>query len=92
MIIRILNEGQYEVADSDLVELNKFDDALEAALEEGNEVQLTATLRALLDQVRSLGTELPDADLEHSDLILPAADSSVSELREALGADGLLPG
>lgn len=92
MIIRILNEGQYEVADSDLVELNKFDDALEAALEAGNEAQLSATLRALLDQVRTLGTELPDADLEDSDLILPAADSSVAELREALGADGLLPG
>ena len=92
MIIRILNEGQYEVADSDLVELNKFDDALEVALEEGNEVQLGATLRALLDQVRTLGTEVPDADLEDSDLILPAADSSMAELREALGADGLLPG
>jgi hypothetical protein len=92
MIVRILNEGQYEVADSDLVELNKFDDALEAAVEAGNEVQLKATLRALLDQVRSLGTELPDADLEDSDLILPAADSSIEELREALGSEGLFPG
>ncbi len=92
MIVRILNEGQYEVADSDLVELNKFDDALEAAVSDGNEVQLKATLRAMLDQVRALGTELPENNLEDSDLILPAADSSIDELREALGSEGLLPG
>jgi len=92
MIVRILNEGQYQIADSDMVELNKFDDALEVAVSEGNEVQLRATLRALLDQVRTLGTEVGEDDLEDSDLILPAADSSLGDLREAMGSEGLLPG
>ncbi|MGI8769003.1 MAG: PspA-associated protein PspAA [Propionibacteriaceae bacterium] len=92
MIIRILGGGQYRVADSDLVELNKFDDALEAAVADGNAAQVHATLGALHQQVRTMGEELPDDELAESDLVLPAADASIDELREALGSDGLLPG
>jgi len=92
MIIRILGEGQYEVADADLVELNKYDDALEAAIDAGDEAKLTATLNALLDAVRQCGTAVEASDLDISDLILPAAGSGLDELRAALGADGLLPG
>ncbi len=92
MIIRILNEGQYRVDDAHLDELNKFDDALESAVAAGDEQQLRATLNALLDQVRQLGEEIGVLELVDSDLILPAADSGLDELRDALGADGLLPG
>ena len=92
MIIRILNEGQYRLDDGHLDELNRFDDALEAAVADGDEERLRATLTALLTRIRELGEEVPVLELVDSDLILPAADSGLDELRDALGADGLLPG
>lgn len=92
MIVRVLNEGQYRIDDADLVELNTFDDALEKAVAGGDEAQIRATLRALHDALRRMGTPVPDGDLEDSDLILPGPDASLDDLREALGSEGLLPG
>ena len=37
MIVRILGEGQWDVTDDHLVELNKLDDELEKAVETGDE-------------------------------------------------------
>ncbi|MFD6751306.1 PspA-associated protein PspAA, partial [Streptomyces anthocyanicus] len=45
-----------------------------------------------LDAVRRLGTPLPDDALEPSELILPAPDASLDEVREMLSDDGLIPG
>ena len=38
----------------------------------------------LLDQVRSVGTPVPDDELQDSDLILPAADSTLDDVRRLL--------
>ncbi|MFD9623870.1 hypothetical protein ACFWB2_42620 [Streptomyces virginiae] len=92
MIVRIMGEGQVEVADSHFPELNKLDDELLAEMEGGDEDGFRRTLGALLDAVRRLGTPLPDDALEPSELILPAAGAGLDEVREMLSDDGLIPG
>ncbi|MGC0332468.1 hypothetical protein RKD23_005458 [Streptomyces sp. SAI-170] len=92
MIVRIMGEGQVRLEDSHLAELNKLDDELLAELEGGDESGFRRTFNALLDAVRRLGVPLPDDSLEPSDLILPAPDASLEEVREMLSDDGLIPG
>ncbi|GAA3445603.1 PspA-associated protein PspAA [Planomonospora venezuelensis] len=92
MIVRIMGEGQVEIAAGDLVVLNDLDGQLEAAIEAGEEEAFRARLHALLDQVRLVGKALPDESLEPSELILPPADASMEEVREMLGDEGLIPG
>jgi hypothetical protein len=92
MIVRILGEGQWEVSEEHLVELNKLDDQIEAAVEGNDEVAFSNSLAALLDDVRKWGTRLADDTLEDSDLILPPADSTIDEVRHLLEGEGLIPG
>lgn len=92
MIVRIMGEGQVRLADSHLAELNKLDDELLAEVENGDGPGFRRTLTALLTKVRELGTPLPDDSLEPSDLILPAAEATLEEVRELLSDDGLIPG
>ncbi|MDQ0953054.1 hypothetical protein QFZ24_006977 [Streptomyces phaeochromogenes] len=92
MIVRIMGEGQVRLDDGHLTELNKLDDELLAEMESGDEEGFRRTLGALLDAVRRLGAPLPDAALEPSELILPSPDATLSEVREMLNDDGLIPG
>ncbi|MBT2470083.1 hypothetical protein J7E97_19930 [Streptomyces sp. ISL-66] len=92
MIVRIMGEGQVELADSHFTELNTLDDELLAEMEAGDEEGFRRTLGELLDAVRRLGEPLPDEALEPSELILPAPDASLDEVREMLRDDGLIPG
>ncbi|MEV3853495.1 hypothetical protein AB0J38_04125 [Streptomyces sp. NPDC050095] len=92
MIVRIMGEGQVKLADSHFAELNKLDDELLAEMERGDEDGFRRTLTALLDAVRHLGTPLPDDALEPSELILPAPDATLDEVKDMLSDDGLIPG
>ena len=92
MIVRILEEGQWEVADDRLADLNRLDDEVEAAVEAGDEEVFGRSMAALLDAVRSAGTPLPVDALKDSDLILPPADATLEEVRDLLSDDGLIPG
>ncbi|MFI6279150.1 hypothetical protein [Streptomyces sp. NPDC050988] len=92
MIVRIMGEGQVRLDDGHLTELNKLDDELLAEMQSGDEEGFRRTLGALLDAVRRLGTPLPDDALEPSELILPSPDATLSEVRDMLNDDGLIPG
>jgi hypothetical protein len=92
VIVRILSEGQLDVPEDSVAGLNELDAAVERAVESGDETAFAASLRALLDAVRSAGTPLPDESLVDSDLILPPSDATIEEVRELLGDDGLIPG
>ncbi|MGP3975110.1 PspA-associated protein PspAA [Streptomyces sp. 8N114] len=92
MIVRIMGEGQVRLDDSHFVELNKLDDELLAEMESGDEAGFRRTLHALLEAVRRLGSPLPDDALEPSELILPAPDAGLNEVRQMLGDGGLIPG
>ena len=94
MIVRILNECQWHLTDEAVQGLNAFDDAVEQAVAAGDQDQLTKGLAALLDRIRTTGTQLPDDSLEDSDLILPDADSTLQEMQQLLSEseEGLIPG
>ncbi|MFJ7072732.1 hypothetical protein [Streptomyces sp. NPDC098781] len=92
MIVRIMGEGQVQLSDSHLPELNKLDDELLAEMENGDGPGFRRTLTALLSKVRELGEPLPDDSLEPSELILPSPDATLEEVRELLSDDGLIPG
>jgi len=92
MIVRILGEGQLEVADDQLETLNELDSAVESTIESGDEAGFRAALTALLDGVRRTGTPLADDSLEDSDLILPPPDATIDDVRHLLEGDGLIPG
>lgn len=93
MIVRILNEGQWELSDGAMRELSRLDDAVESAVASGNQDELANALHSLLEQVRSSGTPVADEELLDSDLILPGADATLEEVQELLsGSDeGLVP-
>ncbi|MGW5848463.1 PspA-associated protein PspAA [Streptomyces sp. NPDC055254] len=92
MIVRIMGEGQVELADGHLAELNTLDDELLAEMQRGDEEGFRRTLGSLLEAVRRLGDPLPDETLEPSELILPGPDATLDEVREMLRDDGLIPG
>ena len=92
MIVRILGEGQWDVGDDTLAELNKLDDEVEAAIDANDETKFSLVLDALLNAVRKAGTPLPDDSLQDSELILPPADATIEEVRDLLSDEGLIPG
>ncbi|AWK08158.1 hypothetical protein SSP531S_57070 [Streptomyces spongiicola] len=92
MIVRIMGEGQWTLEDSHFDELNKLDDELLAEMETGDAEGFRRTLGALLDEVRRCGAPLADDALEPSELILPAPDATLDEVRAMLSDGGLIPG
>ena len=92
MIVRILGEGQFTVPEPDLDALNDLDTAVQQAVDAADGQQFSVALAALLDRARAVGQRLPDDVLAPSDLVLPAADCSLDEVRGLLGDDGLIPG
>ena len=92
MIVRILGEGQLQVDDAHLTELNVLDDALIDAVDAGDEQHFALALGRLLDRVRAGGTPVPADSLVGSDVVRPAADLTVAEVRALLGDEGLIPG
>ena len=92
MIIRVLGEGQYDVADQALDRLNELDAAVESAVEAGDEAAFTQALAALLDGVRTVGVPHALDSLDESDLILPPPDASIADVQDLLSGDGLIPG
>ncbi|MFF8385518.1 PspA-associated protein PspAA [Streptomyces kanasensis] len=91
MIVRIMGEGQVRLADGHFAELDRLDDELLAEMETGDDTGFRRTLHALLGRVRELGEPLPDDSLEPSELILPAPDASLEDVRSLLTDDGLIP-
>ena len=92
MIVRILTEGQWDVSTDRLGALNELDAHVEKAVQSGDTVAFSQCLDALLHAVRTEGEPLADDVLHDSDLILPPSDSTIEEVRELLGDDGLIPG
>jgi hypothetical protein len=92
MIVRILGEGQLEVPESAVEELNRLDLALEQAVEHDDEAGFRPALAALLARVREVGSPTDPGDLRPSELIVPQPDATMAEVRKLLTDEGLIPG
>ncbi len=92
MIVRILGEGQLEVPESAVAELNELDATLEAAVEHNDEEAFRPALAALLARVRQVGSPTDADDLRPSELIIPQPDATMADVRRLLTDEGLIPG
>ncbi len=94
MIVRILGEGQWDVPVAAVDDLNALDDQVEQAVAEQDEAKLTIALAGLLDEVRTVGTPVPDDQILDSALILPDVGSSLADVEALLAesSEGLIPG
>jgi hypothetical protein len=92
MIVRISNEGQYEVSEADTARLNELDNEAVSACQAANEAGFHEAFGRLLDYVREKGSPVPDDQLIGSDMILPPADVSLAEAQAEFQGEGLIPG
>jgi hypothetical protein len=92
MIVRIMGEGQFDVPEGHVEELNRLDQDLLKAVDTHDEDRFRTALQGLLASVRTAGSELPDDYLGPSDLVLPSPDATIDEVSEILGEEGLIPG
>jgi hypothetical protein len=91
MILRILSEGQFEIAPDDMEALNRLDEELVAAVESDDTKAFEAMLERLLAEVRAAGERVPDDYLGPSELVLPGPGATLAEVRDMLGEEGLIP-
>lgn len=91
MVVRILHEGQYEVGAGSLDELNALDQQAFDAIAEGDEARFRPLFEQILMLVRGRGAPLAAEDLRPSELILPAPDSTMDEVRSLFTETGVLP-
>jgi hypothetical protein len=92
VIIRILSEGQFDVPDDAVAQLNELDEKLEAAVESSDAEAMAAALGSLLERVRSSGSEVAVDALVPSDLVLPHSTATLAEVKDLISGDGLIPG
>jgi hypothetical protein len=92
MIVRILGEGQLQVPEGAVAELNELDAQLEAAVERADEPAFRTALDALLTRLREVGSPADPDTLEPSGLIVPQADATMAEVHKLLTDEGLIPG
>jgi hypothetical protein len=92
VIVRISSEGQYELTDDDIEELNRLDNAAVSACETEDDASFRQVFNQLLAYVRDHGTPVPDDDLYGSDIILPPPDISLEEAKAEFQGEGLIPG
>jgi PspA-Associated protein len=91
VIVRLMGEGQYQVEDSILEQLNELDDRATAAVEAGDEPTLDQALDEMFRVVRERGKPLGDEDLSPSDMVIPPSDLTLEETRRLFAHDGFIP-
>ena len=91
MIVRIANEGQFELPDGDADRLNELDNEAVAAVEAGDEARFQELWQQMLDLVASDGNELNDDELVGSDIIMPPRDITFDEAKGEFTGEGLIP-
>ena len=91
MIIRVVNEGQYEVSDSMLDALNELDNEIVGLIESGDETRFRDVLRNFISMIRENGKPLDTDVIVESDLIVPPEDLTLLEAAKIFSGEGLIP-
>jgi PspAA-like protein len=92
VIVRISNEGQYELDEGNAQALQELDNRAIDQCAAGDEERFRATFAELLALVRAHGRPIPDDELVASDVILPPPDVSFEEAQTGFSGEGLIPG
>ena len=91
MIVRIANEGQFELPDEDAARLNELDNAAVAAAEAKDEAKFSELWQQMLELVANDGKAVDNEELVSSDVILPPRDLSFEEACAEFTGEGLIP-
>jgi hypothetical protein len=91
VIVRLMGDGQYRVADDVVEALNELDDQATQAVDADDEENLHRLLGAMASAVRDKGERLADDELSGSDLIIPPDDLSLEEAKKLFSGEGLIP-
>jgi len=92
IVVRILGSGQFRLEDGEIGRLNELDNAVAAAVAADDGPAFSRSFGELVAHVRGSGTAVPDGELVTSDHVLPAADTTLEEAREAFAGEGAIPG
>ena len=87
MIVRILNEGQYELDDKTFASLTAIDEQLDKALAANDEAGFERALGDAVQIVHTSGRQLDAETIVPSDLALPPVGLSLDEVREFLASE-----
>jgi hypothetical protein len=91
MIVRLMGEGQFRVADGLVDSLNELDDRAQAAVDTEDEPELDRVLDQMWGLVRAEGERLADDDLSTSDIVIPPSDLTLEETKRLFSYEGLIP-
>jgi hypothetical protein len=92
VIVRILTEGQFRLPSAHLDELNDLDNQIVEAVAHEDRGAFDRLFPQLIDLVRRNGTPLPLEELQESDVVIPAPDSTLQEVKDLFAGEGLVPG
>jgi len=84
VIVRILEEGQWDVPDASMGEIEALDDVLSKAMDADDAEEFTKSLEAVIGKVKALGTEVPHDQILPSDLMLPGSGYGLKETQKLL--------
>ncbi len=87
MIVRILEEGQYEVPDADIEALEALDAKLETAIDNDDSTGYLEALSRLTEQIRCLGTPVDADKIVSSELTIPHEGTSLEDMKRLLASD-----
>jgi hypothetical protein len=84
MIVRIMADNQYRLADDQTAEIERLDTQLMAALDADDNAHFQSTLSALIDHVQRNGHLVAPDELVPSDIMVPAGDMTLDEAKSAM--------
>jgi len=90
MIIRIMGEGQYDVDERVVEELNVIDNRIVDHVSKNEEVAFREGLGRLISTVKSNGKQVDAKEIVKSDIIIPPRDLTLEEAKGIFKGDGLI--
>ena len=92
MIIRILGIGQFRLDDRHIDSLNKIDNKIVDDLSKGREKEFRKDLAKIISMIQEKGEAIDPAEILPSDIIVPPADMTIEEAKQAFSGEGLIKG
>jgi len=93
-IVRLMNDAQYYVSIDVMRELNSLDNRLVRMLKNSKDIDEN-TIREVIGGMRMLvknkGKRIKDELIVSSDIIIPAVDISIDEVRKVFKGEGIIP-
>jgi hypothetical protein len=90
VIVRVLHEQQYELDGDALNRLNALDEQIFQSVVAEDANKYKSLMQEALTLIRESGRTLASDDLRPSDLVLPASDSTMEEVRSLFQQEGLI--